>query len=449
MSLLLGQVVHGPPGLFSAPFRAALEQGAPLCNVAVVGLPSGTERWSTRPLSSDGVYYKGRISGVGEAGPEVNARVYTLPDSQTYFVIADADKYFHKIAARYDRRLRGSSVALATIVPGLPLSLCFTYFRGVLDTWEPLPGAYKLTCRTQDLQLRSPFPRRTITAADRPNAPPDSIGRYYQVVYGVHDSAAMEAKGLVAAIQVDSVNDVWHVSLGRLGAVLAVFADGTLVPTSSYAVTYPLTNGLRETCIDFTGTSMTGKTITVDVRGLTDKGDGTGSVMVKPMQVLQHALVNWSYGDWKDGEWFDPATAPIDLPYFYSTDQFLVRKGHVVTLVLGGEKEADIPTGRIESYGTTFHVHPFWEDGRLAIAPLDPHMAELLIARPWVRGRYHDIDSSLALPQNTRQLVSKVSGNWFHSHAGDTYQQKVECEDLAVVDQVTLPVDLLHSAAQA
>lgn len=454
MSLALAQVEHGPAQIFQTPFRAGVERaGADLVETATIVAPWGTERLANRPLSPNELgNFKHRIVGLSEAGPSVSPRVYSLAALETSIVVDDSDHYLRKLIHAYGERLPEAATTLATAVRGLPPALWWTYFTGGLDTWELVPAGYKLTFRTQDRPLRAPHPQRQITAADRPNAPAESIGRYYQIVYGVHDSESTDAKGMIEAIEVDSVSHEWHASLGRLGSIFNVRADGIAVPSSDYAVTYPLTNGFRETVIDFTA-SQSGKRITFDCEGLTDRGGGGGRVLTRFGEITPHWLANWVYGEpWTDGAWKLPSTAPADLPSIWWTDQFLAREGHAMTLVVGGD-EADAHTDALtvlEGIARTFHIHPYWTElGKIAFYPIDPYVAELLLERPWIRARYHDLDAGFSLPQNTRQKVNKVKVSWLPQASEGRFAQTVEVEDLAVVEQAPVSIELPNSAAEA
>lgn len=457
MSLLLASVEHDPPQDFTTPFRDAIAPGkAPqLVETAVLDAPWGQERLSNRPFSSIELgSFKPRMMGLAEAGTAVSPRVHSLASVETSIIVDDADRYLHKLIHQYEHRLPDSPITLATAVKGLPPALWWRYFTGVLDSWPIVPAGRKLVLRTRDLPLRSPFPRRKISVSDRPNIPADSIGRFYQIVYGRHESTGLEVKGPVEGIEVDSVGFVYHFSLGRLGAFRNVYADGVIVPTSDYSVLYPMTNGFRETVIDFV-TSKAGKRITADVDGLTTHADGSGRYLDGAGEIFSHWLTNWIFNDWSaelatsyDG-WHDPGLVPLALAPIWWTNEFVKREGHKCTLVLGGDTEETDGFAEIESVCRSFHIHPYWDEhGRIALTPINAYAYLLRFSYPWIRGRYDDLDAGFSGVHNTRQKISKIIVNWLPNSSEDSLLQTFEIEDLAVREKSELSLDLPNTAAE-
>jgi len=443
-----------PVGRYSGPFLAEVEKhaGQRLFTVAELTAPWGTERWSNRPISHPTLgNYLGRVLSFGPVAMDTSERTNVLAARETELELADTDFRFGKLLPRYQNRLRLSPVVLRIGAMGIPESGWYTYFTGVLDSWEMVQAQdWRLVLRTNDRPLRSDFPKTKVTLADYPNADvATAVGQFCQIVYGIHNSNGLGGgtTGMIKALYVDTISFVYELSLGWLQEVTNVYADGILIPSSGYFVLHPNIGGRRRTVVAFVAT-QSGKTITADVKGLTDRGDGTGTLLQKPGAVLQHWLTNFLFGDWLTGDWLAPSVN-IDTPSVYETDQFLARKGHEVSKVFGGDESVTTGTAAIEEWCDSHEVKAYWtEAGKLAFRPLHHDFSSYALpSRPWFRGPGQDL-GGFGLPQNTRQIANKVSVAYLFGQAAGQFFQTVDVEDLGVLENSIITRDLPYSAAR-
>jgi hypothetical protein len=443
-----------PIGRFSGPFLAELEKhaGQRLFTVCELTAPWGTERWSNRPISHSTLgTYLGRVLSFDPVAMDVSERTNSLAARETGLELADHDFRFSKRVAAYRSRMRLSPAVLRIGARGIPESAWYTYFTGVLDAW-PMTQAqdWHLSFRTNDLPLKSDFPKVKITLGDYPNANVETaLGKFSQLVYGVHDSNGVTTPpgGAVTALHVDTALFTYELSLGWMLSVPAVYADGVVATVGSYSITHPLVNGRRRTHIVFTATQGE-KVITADVSGLTDRGDGTGTLITRPAAVLQHWLVNFLYGDWMDGTYLSPDTAPVDTRLFWETDQFLTRKAHVAAKVLGGDSQT---TGfqALEEWCDSYEIKARWtEQGKLGVTPLNHGLNSFQAGpRPWFKGPGEDL-GGFSLPQNTRAIANRISVQYLFQPASGQFMQSLDVEDLGVSENSIITRELAYSADQ-
>lgn len=457
MRTVLAQVEHEPVGAFSGPMLAALEagNGEPFTCLTITPAGVGAFRFATRALGISGLgYFRGGIISIGEVSQDVSERTQGLSTLSTDVEIADdAGLSLHKVVASFQARLRGATVFLQDGVltnPYPPAAVksgdWYTRFAGVLDSWEMTePNVWRFGFRTNDQALRGDFPKRRITAIDWPNAFHLETGQLEPIVMGIHSALGLSGKGMIACLRVDGVGFVYLVSRGIV-SVPRVYADGTLkTVTTDYTITFPVVNGYRYTCIDFVSDPGSAA-ITCDVTGLTDKGDGTGTVITGPIEIALHVLSQFIYGDWKDGAWLSPDTAPVDLDSAWSTSQWFLRRGFEASLYIGDKLTTGVSL--LDGLCESFEFRAYWtEDGKIAFAPLDHGIDRLYFDRPWSRGPLTD-DQGIAFPQNAQQINDKVSISYVPSNADGGFKRSLDMEDYRVAAQSKLNRETSWSAAR-
>ncbi len=443
-----------PIGRFHLSFLAAIQSpGAEVFTVADLTLPDPSSplcHISNRPIAAPGAFYAGRVvsGGWGRSPTSISERASGLQAREVSIGIRDESGDWRALRARYANRLRRSPVRIRVGVRGLDQANWHTDFFGILDSWEKTgPATWTLTCRTDDRPLEAKFPTHPFLLSDWPNAQPEILGKYAPIVGGIHRSNGVQSgsgTGMVLTYHVDTKDYRHAVSLGRLKAVVPVYGNGQVIPASDYTVTYPVTaSGYVWTVIKFSTSAHEAKTITCDVQGLTDRGDGTGSVVTNPVKLLRLLLVNWLYGDWKSGDWLDGSAAPIDERLWWDVARYCERKGHEGSFYVGGDQTTGLAA--IEAWAATFELKPAWtNEGRIGLHVLDHSLAEWASAL-WARGRV-DL-KAFRLAANARQTVDEIDLQYLPGAADGRTFETLTLQDLDVGETSTLSRPMTWSAA--
>ena len=364
--------------------------------VLELALPSGTRRYGTKGVSSDargGI--EPRIAQWGVLHDGIDPFTYSLTESELTPELDDADedpalrRLFAREAAKYPNQLRGSAATIRLISPNWSDADSYVAFTGILDGADQIaPMRWRLRLRPDDGPLRS-------TGSDTGGLPKVQLSRYFTamdpavqdhyapIVYGVHNSSGCRG-GFVPGLLVDTANAKYLLSLGHLKSVSAVYVDETVVAASTYTVTYEVVKGALFTFIDFTS-PQTGE-VTADVEGLTDATDGTGTLFTDPAKIIKHVLVNFGFGNWRNGSsWLADSTAPIDATSFDTVGTFLTTLGHEGSLYLAGDSQVtllDLFNKFLEDHA----AYAWWSNlGKLTVsfldhrAPFSPYPATPLI----------------------------------------------------------------------
>lgn len=383
----------------SEPLRRALATPAsrPIL-VAVIELPDGTVYLSDAGVEPKiGVTTSGSANGGGFGGvPKpvveswgsvstgIQARGESLQRLTVSLQIADPDRWWNKkTSGPYALQLRGSAFTIWMGAAGVAFPDWYPAFRGVLQSWSLVgTAAWTLVGGPSDQWLRGFVPRHPITTADYPLSSAQVMDQYIAVVYGKHSTAGLGGGGAYVCPLVNSQTFSYLVGLGGI-SVDTVYVSGEVV-SSGYSVARPTRGGKTVTEVTFTADQGTAE-VRVDVRGYDDVGDGTGTLIENPVDVLMHLVTNFGRGDWRSGAWGTPDAELLDMDglslcraYF---ETFGIKNSKIL---IGRERLADV----ISSWAVSNYVKPFWtHDGKLSVVPLDHRpLRRYLGASWWVRG---------------------------------------------------------------
>lgn len=441
-----------PPGLFSGPMLAELQRG-----VAGVGSPSVAVVFSltgpdgtTRSFSTDAT--GGADAKLAEVtmpafGPDIRSDDVPAPEA-SLTLIDDEDQALAGLVAKYPRSMRGSACELRLVSKNVPNAEDEFTGQMVLDSISLLePRRWSLRLRANDRPLAKGFHlQEKITAAQWPNAHASALGQCVPWVYGEWSSVGVGGNGSVECPYVDTTGFRYLVSAGRMDAVDAVYADGVLAATSGYSVVYETVGGLWVTLIDFTASQLE-KVVTCDVRGLTDKGDGTGTLIRNRVAQLRHWLVNQVWNKWRQGSYYSETTVPLDLASFarveslielFSDPEGALHFSGTAPLACQDTFRDLLASSKLKAYWL-----PTW---KLALGLVDP----LLPVVP--EGDLIDLDifgtGGFALPYDGGAVVrSMVAQHLYHSAEG-AFKGTLTAADLSVPEDVTESLTMPHSPAR-
>lgn len=434
-------------GLYAADFKEYLKRPGPTVfpyiRVVFPGVGSRYYRSSRLGAASEATIglIKAKVRRWGQLQRAVSGRDGSLSPATLSLVVDDTDFEFAKLLdSANGSQVRRSPADVTLATPDLPSAswplLCR---RMVLESWQQVaPLAYEWQIRSNDQWLRQPVPRKTISPADWRNAEPQLYGKHAPLVIGKHDSAGSGKKGMVPTMLVDTANFVYAISLCRMKAVPVVYkADGSVAASSGYTITYPVVNGYQWTCIDFTADPST-DAIFCDVEGVETVGDGSGTLITNPADLLKWILVNFLYNDYKTGNYFSvTAATPIESSMFTTLAAYCTAKG-----IKGSRRygEDESPTGHevLAEWCASFGWRSFWTvGGRLAALPYTHVLPSA--ARTWLKWDRDGRNRPPQFPSPTLDFVSRLTVQYVLESASGSYLSSLELKNprFAAIDEVT------------
>lgn len=395
-------------------------------------------------VASQGVY-EGKVASWGGEIPFG----FGLQDSGLDFpsleILIDDKESPHTLTRLIEGPLKHSvRGALSTIVlasKNVGVSDWFTALSGLIDNVQLASAwTWSLTFGTRALPLkRESVPKAKITAADWPNSSLDVRDKYVPIIYGRVTSANASNNGAVPAHYVDKSGFVYLLAAGWLKSVDTVYKDGTPVSTSSYAITHPVVNGRRYTCIDFTS-DQGSSSITADVQGYETVGDGTGTLITDPAAIAQHVLVNWIYGDYRSGAWLATATAPVDTTSFGTT--FFSDRGYSSSVYVGTLRRGkDLLNDLAKSMGARL---AWTADGKVALKVLD-WTSWGYVSDPRIL-RENDL-RGFQLKGGVADLIDSLEGRFAYVPSSGSFAQTLKVKDLGTNEQAPDSIELPYSGS--
>jgi hypothetical protein len=393
-----------------------------------LALAGGTRLWSDTDIASDtlGLYRQKVLDWGGDlALYDVADLNYSIVPIELAPTVADADKDLSNYLESSNADtlvLSPPAVTIKLISPNVTPANWFTLFTGIFVKWGfPTPGRVKLYFRTNTIKLEAPY-GRLLAPGDFPFADPSARAQIAPMVYGTHDSGG--EKGQIPSLLVD-VNRNWFLlSVGWLKSVDRVYVGG--VQQSAFTILHPIVNGRVYTVVSFTSTP-TGD-VTADVTGYETNGDGTGTLIDNPADVIKHFLVNWVYGDYMSGAWLADATAPVDTAEFAIANAFLARYSHKASKYLDGNGEQQA-LDVLNEWCLSFLCRVGWTNlGKIAIVFEDLDAVNLILDDPWlVEGK--NCQRDLSRDDETLTIISRVEGAFLFSQQQSRFTNSVMVQD--------------------
>jgi len=434
-------------GRLSAELRAELEKQAPdICFIASATIAGTTYRWGAvgepgRILPATGLYEPRVLSWGGSFSRGVNLRQNALEYSNSTLLLDDTDQLLARIFRGANRwAVRGSTVDIYLASARVAAGNWLTLNSGRIESiGQPAPFTWSMQLAPRDLPLqRESIPKDTIVRTSWPSADLEVIDLDVPIVYGKHSSVGTTNTGAVPCRLVDQAGFRYLVCAGWAKSIDAVYKDGASVLSSAYAVSHPVVNGRLYTVLDFTSTQGTSD-ITCDMQGLEDVGDGTGDPITDPAAIAKHVLVNFIYGDWKNGAWLVDATAPIDTTSFGTT--FFSQRGTQSSLYIGVKRRGqDVVNDLLSS----FEAKAYWTfDGKLALAIEDytswHYVTDFVLRQEEIGG--------WTLTEPVAELVDRIEIDYGLEASSGSYQQKLSVVDLVVGEDAPDKLQLPYTPA--
>jgi hypothetical protein len=308
----------------------------------------------------------------------------------------------------------------------------FTVFEGILTHWpSPGPRQYQLGLTCNDLLLRGKFPRRTVMRSDWPNAHTDAIGKAVPIIYGELSSVLQDDNGMCPLLYVNTSGFVYLVCAGAAKEVTAVYAAGEKV-NSGWTYSYPTIGGRIYTVVTF-DSDQGDNEITADVKGLETAGDGSGTLIENPIEIIAHLISNFLYGDYKSGAPL-ATNSVIDSGLLATATAFASNKGYSDAVRIGDRAVAKTV---ISDLALSSQAHVFWTNaGKIGIG-YDSHLTTSIYQDdPWWRGDKHDIGGMFAVDHQVDSMATTVEMK-FSTGDGSGTRQSITVSDPDLDDTVT------------
>lgn len=395
-------------------------------------------------VAGEGVY-EGKLSWGGAEVPIGFGLQDTALDFPSLQVMIDDREAPHALTRLIEGAnrnfVRGAAASIILASPNVAAASWFTGLAGQIDTFsQPAPWMWSLTIgsRAQPLKRES-VPKAKITAADWPSSPVASRDLYAPIIYGRITSASATNNGAVPAIYVDRSGFVYLLAAGWLKSVDTVYKDGAPLAASAYAITHPIVNGRRYTCVDFS-TDQGTSAITADVQGYETVGDGSGTLITDPATIAKHVLVNWVYGNYKTGAWLLDSSAPVDTTSFGTT--FFSDRGYSHSVYIDKLRRGkDVLNDLTKSMG----ARACWtSDGKVALKVLD-WTSFAYVADPQILRRADIAGWDLKYPIG--DLIDALEGKFARSPSGNQYNQTLTVKDLNTAEDAPDAIELPYSGS--
>ncbi len=390
--------------------------------------------------------YEPRVQSFGSIPREVSETDNQLSPVEMSVTISDTDRDFARELASYRGSIRGSAATVRLVSPNISNTDSFLAFEGILDSYsqpEPMQWTLKLIADDRPLRLGK-VPKTAITQADWPAAHGDAIGQYLGPVYGIHNGNGTGDTGSMSALYVDTTAYTYAWMLGA-GTITSAYSAGVLAIESSYTATTVTKNGKLWSIITF-DTDQGDNEITLDVEGLTDEPDGTGTLITNPVEQLKHFLINFVWNDWRSGAYYAESTAPLAVEHFNITAEFLNAFGHRGSKRFGGTEQL-LALDAVNEWLDSHEIKAFWtNNGKLAIRPIDHRSQRIYFSRQVMKGSETALQFARVFdPSN---IVQKVSTQYIYNEASQKYSQTLEVSDLSVSEDVTVSRSLPWSESK-
>lgn len=414
-------------------------------------------RYSSETVNSktEGLF-EGKVLSWGKISNSVLNKQNGIESSKTSVTIADHDLSWSRLVASTNPiALRGSAVTIRLAAPApVPKAAWSTRFTGILKSWNEIkPNIWKLNLAPDDDVMDSTIPKIKITEFDFENADPKIYDNYAPLIYGTHDSENITDDGMVQCYRVDTVNNIYLISLGVCKTILRVYAqknNEAPIPVvegvgadqwQRVSNLDSLINGRQWTLIQFPAGFSTldpqEDAITADVEGYEDVGDGTGLLLTNGSDQLKHLLVNYGFGDHSSGLWLADSTAPVDVDKFSETRDFLNSLGQSNSRYIGGKGSATKVKDETNRFTKNVELKSFWTgEGKIAIKVNDHTTLDVLEDRQVVLDGLHDLNDP-SFNFDDSQLLSRILVSYIHQQDGGKFLANIEISDLTVIEGKT------------
>lgn len=376
----------------------------------MIYLASETVRFNTR-------YYEGRLIGIStyRRALQQNLGIFEIASMELQF--SDVNEALTVLSTT--TQIKGTTVTCKVGTRRIPLEAFRTFYEGKIDDFGAGEYSFRILCKDRLWTLPENPTTGFINETDFPNALPEHLGRPLPLCYGTHAvTAAEDARDRggwpTSFVDVTSTERVFLIARHPVKAINEVYGfidsigSQELTETTDY-VAYPnaLLNGEKMAYVKLTASGFAKITdtngrlgvLTVNVQGREDAGDGTGTVLTNPIDILEDLFDNYLGAPPRNGTKFDEAR-------------------------LVAEERAYVAAG-----------------GYLEVQPTDSFLSDLL--NSFNIRTYYDKDGLIAVdifnPPGPGETLSKIKEEWdvlSDSYSIDVLADLQGAEDAQIVNDI-------------
>lgn len=334
-------------------------------------------------------FYKGQILNVGEYRRAIQQNLGFFEISSVETNIADTDRDL--IQRGETEKIKGVLARFKLGTDGLTRGNYETIFEGLIDDFGAQNYTFRILARDKLWTLPEKPITGTVNLTDFPHALPADVGKPLPICYGEHsDTDTTDAKNrgawptiyvdvrsaertfLIAGHAVKSIDEVYAYKPSAGSQLLTITTDYTAHKAGTL-------NGQTMAYIKLTASGLAKLTdsnalgvLTVNVEGKEDAGDGTGTLIENPIDVLEDIFENYLG---------DPA---LNSALFTNSKTLATERSYVVS---GGYVE-DKPTDELmRDVCNSFQVRLFPDkNGQIAcdiFEPISPFEEGVNVSEQW------------------------------------------------------------------
>lgn len=314
-----------------------------------IDFDSGTRYYSFEGISSPSQWYKDQVVEIGTINRDVPALAGEYRVAECNVVLSNVDLEFSTLKATQPFRNRTVRIKFGNRAEGL--SAMTTLYTGAISDWSFSGGKLNLTVRDVSFD-----PLRTslggyINQTDFSTAPASEEPRFWPIIYGEVSSVGHSATGAVPCYLTTSANPFKYLVARHIcKSIDNVYLYGVLVDPGDYTTSTAEVSGQTMQFIEFTtdqrDTNRPNEIeITADVKGITDDGLSTGTLIENPAEQLEHYLVNYA----------GIASADIDASFGYTATYLDSKLYEGSVAILDNRPHSEVLERFMESFGLSFY----------------------------------------------------------------------------------------------
>lgn len=392
-------------------------------------------------VMSDSVPVQGKVPLGGFSGITYGGGLKggTLAVTRATVKVEDALQDIATMLETFDPR--GSEAEIAWVTANLLREDWDTKLLGVIEDWTIIDRIVELQIKIDDAPLRAPSPKPIYSKSDDPSAVEAAIyGTAHPIVFGLHDSFKITARGMVPATNVaydDVLGFRWEITVGNFG-VDRVYFDGELQEAGIYTVERGVFGGVYRTVLSVQEELKPekGAVVSVDGRGPDENGLLVGAAITNPVKILRVILSEYVYRDNRTGTFIGDHPI-IDTASWDAAEAYFDLHGHEGAIRIGGEGDRPEAYRIVESF---LEAHPFvrmwWTPvGKIAIGVIE--YEDFDPTAQWVRANITTpAKDFIYKPGDRREVYSGIIMPYLYSSSDGKFLASYESHDLSVAPSV-------------
>lgn len=410
------------------------------------GTLSTAMNFSDKAVTARSKAYDSRVikGGWGGLRQQIELRAAGLSGLSTSVVVADSDNRVRDALVNGDNR--HSAATILRVIPG-SIDDYDTRFTGLLDSWEFATNQVRLNLKTDERSIRANFPAWPYLKSEWFQMDPEFTGKYAPLVYGKHDSTALNLDhGMVPTVPVWVGANNWHATnFGPANWIKDVYvSDSSTTTKSTYTVAgdagndyekvyNSLSGGKTFTVAEFINAPSTDKVVTADLYGYSLSALGTYDgtyTMTNPVSQLRHFLVNFAVGrtrGYVPGGWLDTA-AIIDSVSWDAAATWADNHGLEGSRFLDDQKTA---LSILQEWCESFPMfRPFWNtDGMIELSILSADWPGYWNGTDALVRIEDTIGSAFRYTTDPNDVTGKISAHYLRDSVGNKFLRTLDVQD--------------------